>query len=120
KAAEDTLTKAAQGPKPTREGYYNLGEVKFSKGETDEAASCYQKAVYLDPTWGKPIFKLALVQLNKGDKDATIKMLEKVIAADPTSPEATQAKAVIEQLKKYPAVSRPLRYTFILCFAALA
>jgi len=38
--------------------------------------------------------------LNKGDKDATIKALEKVIAADPTSPEATQAKAVIEQLKK--------------------
>ncbi|HET6955002.1 MAG TPA: tetratricopeptide repeat protein [Vicinamibacterales bacterium] len=100
KAAEDTLTKAAQGPKPTREVYYNLGEVKFSKGETDEAASWYQKAVDLDPTWGKPIFKLALVQLNKGDKDATIKMLEKVISADPTSQEAAQAKTVIEQLKK--------------------
>jgi len=100
KAAEDTLTKAAQGPKPTREVFYNLGEVKFSKGQTDEAATWYQKAVDLDPTWGKPIFKLALVQLNKGDKDATIKMLEKVISADPTSQEAAQAKTVIEQLKK--------------------
>ncbi|HKB12425.1 MAG TPA: tetratricopeptide repeat protein [Vicinamibacterales bacterium] len=100
KAAEDTLTKAAQGPKPTREVFYNLGEVKFSKGATDEAAQWYQKATELDPSWGKPLFKLALVQLNKGDKDATIKALEKVIAADPTSPEATQAKAVIEQLKK--------------------
>ncbi|MCU1385175.1 MAG: hypothetical protein JWL71_3872 [Acidobacteria bacterium] len=100
KAAEDTLTKAAQGPKPTREVYYNLGEVKFSKGQTDEAATWYQKAVDLDPSWGKPIFKLALVQLNKGDKDATIKMLEKVISADPSSQEAAQAKTVIEQLKK--------------------
>jgi TolA-binding protein len=100
KAAEDTLTKAAQGPKPTREVFYNLGEVKFSKGQTDEAATWYQKAVDLDPSWGKPIFKLALVQLNKGDKDATIKMLEKVISADPTSQEAAQAKTVIEQLKK--------------------
>ena len=100
KAAEDTLTKAAQGPKPTREVYYNLGEVKFSKGQTDEAATWYQKAADLDPTWGKPIFKLALVQLNKGDKDATIKLLEKVISADPTSQEAAQAKTVIEQLKK--------------------
>src|SRR5215510_3545806 len=99
-AAEETLTKAAQGPKPTREVFYNLGEVKFSKGSTDEAAQWYQKAADLDPSWGKPLFKLALVQLNKGDKDATIKALEKVIAADPTSPEATQAKAVIEQLKK--------------------
>jgi Flp pilus assembly protein TadD len=100
KAAEDTLTKAAQGAKPTREVYYNLGEVKFSKGQTDEAASWYQKASDLDPSWGKPLFKLALVQLNKGDKDATIKLLEKVISADPTSQEAAQAKTVIEQLKK--------------------
>jgi len=100
KAAEDTLTKAAQGPKPTREVFYNLGEVKFSKGQTDEAATWYQKAADLDPSWGKPIFKLALVQLNKGDKDATIKMLEKVISADPSSQEAAQAKTVIEQLKK--------------------
>jgi Flp pilus assembly protein TadD len=100
KASEDTLTKAAQGAKPTREVFYNLGEVKFSKGQPDEAASWYQKAADSDPSWGKPIFKLALVSLNKGDKDGTIKMMEKVIAVDPTSPEATQAKAVIEQLKK--------------------
>ena len=38
KAAEETLTKAAEGPKPTREVFYNLGEVKFAKGQTDEAA----------------------------------------------------------------------------------
>ena len=100
KAAEDTLTRAAEGAKPTREVFYNLGEVKFSKGDTADAAKWYQKASDLDPSWGKPIFKLALVQLNKGDKDATIKMLEKVIAADPTSQEAAQAKTVIEQLKK--------------------
>ena len=100
KAAEDTLTKAAEGAKPTREVFYNLGEVKFAKGEVTEAATWYQKASDTDPSWGKPIFKLALVALNKGDKDGTIKMMEKVIAADPTSPEATQAKAVIEQLKK--------------------
>ena len=100
KAAEDTLTKASQSAKPTREVFYNLGEVKFAKGATDEAAALYQKAADMDPSWGKPLFKLALVQLNKGDKDATIKALEKVIAADPMSPEATQAKQVIEQLKK--------------------
>jgi len=100
KAAEDTLTKASQSARPTREVFYNLGEVKFAKGATDEAAALYQKAADMDPSWGKPLFKLALVQLNKGDKDATIKALEKVIAADPMSPEAAQAKQVIEQLKK--------------------
>jgi tetratricopeptide (TPR) repeat protein len=100
KAAEETLTRAAEGPKPTREVFYNLGEVKFAKGSTDEAATWYEKAVASDPAWGKPLFKLALVALNKGDKEGTIKMMERVVAADPTSPEATQAKTVIEQLKK--------------------
>ena len=100
KAAEEPLTRAAEGPKATREVFYNLGEVKFAKGNTDEAATWYEKAVALDPARGKPIFKLALVALNKGDKEGTIKMMEKVIAADPSSAEATQAKAVIEQLKK--------------------
>ena len=100
KAAEDTLTRAAQGAKATREVFYNLGEVKFAKGATDDAAAWFQKAADLDPSWGKPLFKIALVQLNKGDKDATVKALEKVIAADPMSPEAAQAKQVIEQLKK--------------------
>jgi Flp pilus assembly protein TadD len=100
KAAEETLTKAAESASPTREVFYNLGEVKFAAGQTDEAAKWYQKAVDVDGTWGKPLFKLALVQLNKGDKEATIKALEKVISSDPTSPEAAQAKQVIEQLKK--------------------
>ncbi|HZP48183.1 MAG TPA: tetratricopeptide repeat protein [Vicinamibacterales bacterium] len=99
-AAEATLTEAAQGANPTREVFYNLGEVKFAKGDADEAARWYEKAAALDPSWGKPLLKLALVQLNKGDKAATIKALERVIAADPTSAEATQAKTVIEQLRK--------------------
>ena len=99
-AAEATLQKAADGPSPTREVFYNLGEVKFAKGQADEAAKAYQKAVDADATWGKPLFKLGLVALNKGDKDGTIKIMEKVVAVDPASPEAAQAKAVIEQLKK--------------------
>ena len=49
--------------------FYNLGEVKFAKGQADEAAKWYQKAVDADAAWGKPLFKLALVALNKGDKD---------------------------------------------------
>jgi Flp pilus assembly protein TadD len=99
-AAEQTLQRAAEGTAPTREVFYNLGEVKFAKGQSDEAATWYQKAADKDPSWGKPLFKLALVALNKGDKDGTIKMMEKVVVVDPTSPEAAQAKQVIEQLKK--------------------
>ena len=76
------------------------GEVKFAKGDNDEAAKFYQKAADTDPAWGKPWFKLGLVALNRGDKDTAAKMMDKTVAADPTSPEAAQAKGVIEQLKK--------------------
>ena len=100
KAAEDTLTKAAEGGAPTREVFYNLGEVKFAKGQADEAAKWYQKAVDLDATWGKPVLKLAFVALNKGDNAGALKLSEKVVAVDPTSPEAAAAKQLIEQLKK--------------------
>jgi Tfp pilus assembly protein PilF len=40
------------------------------------------------------------VAVNRGDKDSATKMMEKVITVDPMSPEAAQAKAIIEQLKK--------------------
>jgi Tfp pilus assembly protein PilF len=100
KAAEETLSAAAAGNSPTREVFYNLGEVKFVKGEPDEAAKWYQKAIDTDPTWAKPVFKLAMVALNKGDKDATAKILERVITTDPTSPEAAQAKTLLEQIRK--------------------
>ena len=100
KAAEEGLQKAAESGSPSREVYYTLGEVKFAKGETADAAKWYQKAADTDPAWGKPWFKLGLVAVNKGDKDAATKMMQKVIDADPMSPEAAQAKAIIEQLKK--------------------
>ena len=100
-AAEETLKKAADRPVADARSLLQprRGEVREGP-DRRSGQSWYQKAVDADPTWGKPLFKLALVALNKGDKDGTIKMMEKVIAVDPTSPEAAQAKAVIEQLKK--------------------
>lgn len=99
-AAEAALSEAAQGVNANREVFYNLGEVKFAKGETDEAAKWYQRAVDVDPNWAKPYFKLGLAKLQKADSAGAIEMMEKVIAVEPNSAEATQAKALIEQLKK--------------------
>jgi tetratricopeptide (TPR) repeat protein len=99
-AAEAALGEAAQGMSASREVFYNLGEVKFAKGETDEAMKWYQRAVDTDPNWGKPLFKLGLGHLQKADTKNAIAMMEKVIAVDPNSPEAAQAKGLIEQLKK--------------------
>jgi tetratricopeptide (TPR) repeat protein len=99
-AAESALTEAAQGMGASREVFYNLGEVKFAKGDTDDAMKWYQRAIDTDPNWAKPYFKLVLSKLQKADTPGAIQMMEKVIAVEPNSPEATQAKALIDQLKK--------------------
>lgn len=99
-AAEQTLQAASQSVGATREVFYNLGEVEFAKGKPDEAAAAYKRAADMDPKWGKPLFGLGKIALNKGDTQGAIEAFNKVIEADPTSPEAAQAKAVVEQLKK--------------------
>jgi Flp pilus assembly protein TadD len=99
-AADASLTEAAQSTTASREVFYSLAEVKFAKGETDEAVKYYQRSVDVDPNWGKPLFKMGLAKLQKADTAGAIEMMNKVISVDPNSPEATQAKALIEQLKK--------------------
>jgi Flp pilus assembly protein TadD len=99
-AAEKTLTEASQSTNATREVFYNLGEVEFAKGKPDEAVAAYTRATQMDPRWGKPFFALGKVALNKGDTKGAIDAFNKVIEVDPTSPEAAQAKAVVDQLKK--------------------
>jgi predicted TPR repeat methyltransferase len=99
-AADAALSEAAQNMSAGREVFYNLGEVKFAKGETDEAMKWYQRAVDVDANWAKPYFKLGLGKLQKADMPGALQMMEKVIAVEPTSAEAAQAKALIEQLKK--------------------
>ena len=42
--AEKTLLEVAQSVNANREVFYNLGEVKFAKGETDEAVKYYERA----------------------------------------------------------------------------
>jgi len=98
--AEKTLQAAAQSTSATREVFYNLGEVEFAKGKADEAGAAYTRASQMDPRWGKPLFGLAKVALNKGDTQGALDYFSKVIEVDPSSPEAAQAKAVVDQLKK--------------------
>ena len=64
----------------------------------DEAATWYEKATMVDPSWGKPLFKLALVALNKGDTATAKEFFQKVIDVDPDSEESAQAAATISAL----------------------
>jgi len=78
------------------------------KKDYDSALAAYGELLKVDPSNKKAkagseitsLFKQGLEALNKGDKDTAMKMMEQVIAVDPESPEAAQAKTVIDQLKK--------------------
>jgi tetratricopeptide (TPR) repeat protein len=98
--AEAALMAVAESTSANKEVFYNLGEVKFAKGETEEAVKYYQRASDIDPNWGKPLFKLGLAKLQKADTAGTLEIMNKLIQVDPNSQEAAQAKALIEQLKK--------------------
>ena len=99
-AEQDADARRRRGPGSSRDVFYNLGEIKSAKNQTDEAIGWYQKAAAADTSWGKPLYRLGTLAMNKGDKDAALKAMSQVMAVDPTSPEAAQARTAVEQLKK--------------------
>ena len=52
----------------------------------------------VDPSWGKPLYKLALVALNRGDTETAKAYLQQVVDVDPESAEAAQARATVGAL----------------------
>jgi tetratricopeptide (TPR) repeat protein len=99
-AAEQALSPVAESPSASREVFYNLGEIKFNKGDTAGAEALYKRAADMDANWQLPKLKLGLIAFSKGDKDTAIKIFEGIVAADPNAPEAAQANAFLKELKK--------------------
>ncbi|MCL4814140.1 MAG: tetratricopeptide repeat protein [Vicinamibacteraceae bacterium] len=99
-AAESTLTAAAEQHGAGREVFYALGEVKFAKGRGEEATAWYMRASEADPTWARPHLRLGVVAVNRGDSATAIQHFERVLALAPETPDATQARAFLERLRK--------------------
>ena len=104
-AAEDAL-RAPAGRAPGRDTLCMLGEITLAGKQPDEAARWFQKAAEADPAWTRPVLELGLIAFDKGDRETALKYLQKVIAASLNSPDAAQARAVVEQLKKQAASDR--------------
>ncbi len=98
-AAERLLMTAAE-TSTDRDVFYQLAELKTRKNQTDEAMKWYRKAADADASWGKPLFKLGSIARSRGDRQTAVDTMARVIAVDPTSPEAAQAKVVLNELKQ--------------------
>jgi tetratricopeptide (TPR) repeat protein len=100
RAAERTLAAAAECAGAGADVFYNLGEVKLAQGYPDEAVAWFKRAADLDQSWFRPLFKLGLSALGKGDKETAARLLEQVIALEASTPEAEQARSILDQIKK--------------------
>lgn len=98
--AEDTLRTAERAGDGGPDIYYGLAEIHLAANHPDEAARFYQKAAEADPTWAKPLLKLGVLAANRGDRDAATRYLERVVTLSPASDEATQARTILEQVKR--------------------
>jgi chemotaxis protein methyltransferase WspC len=55
---------------PTPAAYFLLGVIRQAAGQPDAAATCFEKAVYLDPKHEEALVSLALLAQRRGDGDA--------------------------------------------------
>ena len=70
-------------PKPTRKsarGWNDLGALLLKTGALDKAAEAFQKAIELEPKFGKPYGNLARVKAAEGKYSEAVEFYEKAIA----------------------------------------
>jgi tetratricopeptide (TPR) repeat protein len=99
-AAERVLASSTASESASRELFYSLGELKFHKGDLPGAAAMHERALDVDPNWPAPKVKLGVIASRRGDNDEAIRIFESVIGTNPKSPEAAEAQALLNDLKK--------------------
>ncbi|MCP5102867.1 MAG: tetratricopeptide repeat protein [bacterium] len=78
---------------------YNVAEIFFGNGKSEEAAKYYQIASQIKPTWGVPYLKLGYTYLALGDMKKAVEFFNKFIEVDPENPEVPNIKEVIKGLE---------------------
>jgi hypothetical protein len=73
-----------------------LGDLKSAQGLPDEAAAWYQKSAEADPSWTKPLMKLADLAHAQGNLQAAVGHLRRVVAVDPGCQDAARAAALLK------------------------
>lgn len=79
---------------------FNLAEICFSQGATDEAITYYEKASRLAPGWSDSFIKLGNAYLNKADYKKAKKAYQRFLKLEPNSLRAADVKKILEDLDK--------------------
>jgi len=76
---------------------FNYGTFLVQSRRLDEAVAMFERAVELDPSYTLPYRALVIVQLERGDLERARQALAALEAVAPTSPEAEQARRLVEE-----------------------
>ena len=78
---------------------YNVAEILFAAGKTDDAINYYKIAITIKPDWAKSYMQLGYAYLNAGNTDDAIKAFKKFLELDPNSSDAEGIKEVIKSMQ---------------------
>jgi Flp pilus assembly protein TadD len=93
--AEENLRRATRGAGPV-EAYFMLGEVEEKLGKSAAAESSYREAMSRAPERADIILGLAKFLVAHGRRDEARTLLHRIIELAPNSPEARQARTMVE------------------------
>ena len=80
--------------------YLNVGHLYLARSMYPEAIASFQKAVALSPEYLRGRLGLGTAYARSGQKDLADKELRKVVALGPDSPEATEARQLLDRKVK--------------------
>ena len=79
---------------------YNVAEILFNGGKTDEAIEYYSLAAKLKPKMAVYYSKLGYAYLNKGDIETAVSNFEKFVKMAPDDPQTPALQDLIKDLKQ--------------------
>lgn len=82
------------------EDYYNRGDARFKKGETDRAISDFTRAIEMNPKFAMAHFYRGRAYLSKRELDQSVSDLNKAIEIDPGFAVAYSERAMVYYIRK--------------------
>jgi tetratricopeptide (TPR) repeat protein len=100
KAAELAGSKAGALAGGNADALFNQGVILWNAGKIPEAKKQFEAVIAANPNHAEAHYQLGMSLVNEGKLDDAAKEFDTYLKIAPTGPNATQAKALAEQLKK--------------------
>lgn len=80
--------------------HFNIGHLYLARDMVPQAIASFQKAVALNPKYQRGFLGLGMAYARAGQKDLADKALQQVVALGPDSPEAAEARQLLDRKVK--------------------